>query len=65
MADDFSEYSQDKPRILTIDQAQGTENDYVILSCTDTFFKGKDTEKADKMINVALTRARLGLIIVG
>lgn len=54
-------------QVMTIDGAQGRERDFVILSCvrsSDNLESSIGFLKEKKRINVALTRAQHGLIIV-
>lgn len=57
---------KDKFKIASVDSFQGSERDYIVLSCT------RSNELSDigflsqwRRLNVAITRARRGLIIVG
>jgi DNA replication ATP-dependent helicase Dna2 len=51
--------------VLTIDKAQGIDNDIVIISCTKQTADRGILLKDLKRLNVALTRAKKKLIIIG
>lgn len=52
-------------KVGTIDSMQGYETDFGLLSITKTNFSGQNYLEDSRRINVALTRARFGLIIFG
>ena len=58
----------DRPdvRIMTVDSAQGSESDYVLMSCVRCNKRGQVGHVADhRRVNVAMSRARKQLIIFG
>ena len=65
-ADDGGFLDRLKPNIMSVDSCQGKEFDFVILSCvrsSDTL--GIGFLNNPQRMNVAMTRARFGLIVVG
>ena len=55
-----------KVEVRTVDGFQGRENDFVIISCVRSNKSNKIGFLSDqRRLNVALTRARCGLIIIG
>lgn len=62
----FSVIKGRPPRIITVDSAQGTEEEVVILSCVRCNDRGNVGFVRDlRRLNVAISRARQKLIIVG
>ena len=58
----------DRPdvRIMTVDSAQGSESDYVLMSCVRCNKRGQVGHVADhRRVNVAMSRARKQLIVFG
>lgn len=68
-ADENGEFYFNQIEVDTVDGYQGREKDFIILSCTRSNNRGEIgylTEDISwKRINVALTRARYGLLICG
>jgi regulator of nonsense transcripts 1 len=55
-----------KLKIASVDRFQGSEKDFIILTCVRSNDSGSIGFMEDaKRVNVSLTRARIGLIIVG
>jgi len=62
----FSVIKGRRPRVITVDSAQGTEAEIVILSCVRCNNQGNVGFVKDlRRLNVAISRARQKLIIVG
>jgi len=62
----FSGIKGRPPRVITVDSAQGTEEEIVILSCVRCNNQGNVGFVRDlRRLNVAISRARQKLIIVG
>ena len=57
----FNEFS--KVEVATVDIFQGREKDYIIISCART--QGIGFLKDPGRLNVSITRARYGLVVVG
>ena len=60
-------YSAQIP-VASVDAFQGAERDYIIMSCVRSSNAGRGTIgflKEQKRLNVALTRGRMGLMIIG
>jgi len=55
----------DPKNIMTVDQVQGSEREFVFLSLTRTNLSQRNFLQDFRRVNVALTRARFGLIIFG
>jgi regulator of nonsense transcripts 1 len=51
-------------KIATVDSFQGGECDYIVMSCVRNG-RGIGFVKDERRLNVSLTRARFGLVIVG
>jgi len=66
LRDAFSSSRGRSPRVITVDSAQGTESELVILSCVRSNSQGNVGFVRDlRRLNVAISRARQKLIIVG
>jgi len=66
LRDAFSGIKGRRPRVITVDSAQGTEEEIVILSCVRCNNQGNVGFVRDlRRLNVAISRARQKLIIVG
>ncbi|KAH0791883.1 regulator of nonsense transcripts 1 (UPF1, RENT1) [Histomonas meleagridis] len=59
-------YYKNQIKISTVDSFQGSERDYIIISCVRSNSDGEIGFLSDmRRLNVAITRAKRGLIIVG
>ncbi len=69
---DYRSYAKTNVRCATVHQFQGSESDVVIFDAVESFpgektgyLMGKDKNTIKRLINVAVTRARGKLIVVG
>lgn len=69
---DYRQYAKTNIRCATVHQFQGSESDVIIFDAVESFpgektgfLMGKDKNTIKRLINVAVTRARGKLIIVG
>ena len=66
MTEEFYEHPILLVKVTTVDNYQGEENDIIILSCVRSNAQNKIGFLAEtNRINVALSRARLGLYVFG